>query len=381
MSDNSKILLYDQLSVPVFSRHYLIFMTYDSNINYGDFILKYRDFKHIDYNELVSELTLCDWNPIYNSPDADFQLDINNINLLYEKTVKLKSKIIKPSQPSWLTDDIRSHIRLRNRAYVRWKCYKTSQLKESFKQLIITVRNLITSAKCNFYSARFNSAIPCRPTWSELRDLGIGKDKPQLKVDIDVQKLNYQFAHTQVPEATRNTYLNAESNCDNSFSFNCVRPCDVLISVLNIKSNAEGIDQSLIPHITHIFNTIFTTSVFPYNWKRSKIITIPKANDEFRLISILSFLSKIFEDRMNYFFNSNTLLSSKRSGFRKNRSCTTSILKISEDIRTHLDHSNVTLLILLDHTKVFDSVNHKILCTKLEKLFNFEYPATKLIET
>jgi len=141
----------------------------------------------------------------------------------------------------------------------------------------------------------------------------------------------------------------------------------------------------MLPHVTYIFNTAITTSSFPTIWKNAKMFPIPKPNNDYRPISILPFLSKVFENLMSsqiqLYLANNSLLDEKQSGFRKKRSCITAITNIVEDIRQELDSNCVTFLTLLHHSKAFDSVNHNILCTKLRNMFNFSTNATKLIRS
>ena len=134
---------------------------------------------------------------------------------------------------------------------------------------------------------------------------------------------------------------------------------------LKVKSNAVGKDNvhpkfvklilpKILKFITHIFNSILTKSEYPTRWKFAKIIPIPKANNEFRPISILSNLSKVFEDFKN------KLLTDRQSGYRSNRCCTIALIDTVEEIRGKIDSNNLVFLLLLDHSKALDTVNHNI---------------------
>lgn len=52
-----------------------------------------------------------------------------------------------------------------------------------------------------------------------------------------------------------------------------------------------------------------------------------------------------------------------------------------KNIRGELDCVNIRFLVILDHYKAFDTVNHKILCTKLKHLFYFSFTLTKLLSS
>jgi len=198
--------------------------------------------------------------------------------------------------------------------------------------------------------------------------LGIGDIKPTLSCDTDLDDLNHKFLQSTVPEFTNNTYLTSHESCDRNncdiiFSFNCVSQCDVLQSILSFKSNATGLDEinpkflkliltKILSVISHILNCSITTSTLPKSWKIAKILPIPKSGTEYRPIAILPFLSKVLErliaNQIVSFMDAHNILSEKQSGFRKNRSCTTPVLKITEDIILQMDKCNITLLTLLD---------------------------------
>ena len=60
-----------------------------------------------------------------------------------------------------------------------------------------------------------------------------------------------------------------------------------------------------------------------------------------------------------------------QSGFHKGHSTNTLLLKLRDDIRTAMNWSEVTLSILIDYSKVFDTTDHHILH---EKLQNMNFP-------
>ena len=63
--------------------------------------------------------------------------------------------------------------------------------------------------------------------------------------------------------------------------------------------------------------------------------------------------------------NTNDILPIKQSGFRQGYSCATSLLDITYDIIKASDENKISILILLDYTKAFDTINHTILISIL----------------
>ena len=79
-------------------------------------------------------------------------------------------------------------------------------------------------------------------------------------------------------------------------------------------------------------------------------------------------LSKLVHSQIYNFAASNGFLNPLQSGFRKSHSTITALTKVLCDVRKNMDKREMTALVLLDLTKAFDRVNHKLLLIKLSKL-------------
>jgi Reverse transcriptase (RNA-dependent DNA polymerase) len=142
--------------------------------------------------------------------------------------------------------------------------------------------------------------------------------------------------------------------------------------------------------ITHIFNTSISTRTFPDAWKTSKIVPVAKVKDpgelkDYRPISILAALSKALElimrDQIVSFCNERGLIDVFQSGFRPGHSTTTALLKITDDILVELERKFLTILVLLDFSKAFDTVSHDLLCRKLLSFFSFSDSAVQFVRS
>lgn len=395
----SKVLLYDQISAPCFSKHDLIFIAYDFHLKMADQLVTFRDFKHLDYGLLANEFAEIDWNSLYYMTSADDQLSflVDNINSLFNLTVPLRTKTLSQKQKPWFSSSIKRAISRRDIAYSRWKRFKTDQLHEEYHVARKEANKMIKRAKSEYYSVKFSAALGSKKTWQTIREIGIDKSAGKNPITIDVNSVNENFINIPMVEADRNYYHDIDEVLEHdNFSFIGVNQHDVLSSCLSIKSNAVGADgihprfikmllPQLLPFVTFIFNNILTTSLYPSIWKNAKIIPIPKSKSEYRPIAILPFLSKVFErlihNQITTFLNNNNLLTERQSGFRKKHSCTTALVDVAEDLREEIENDKVSFLVLLDHSKAFDTVDHSILCLKLDKMFNFSSTATHLISS
>ena len=143
------------------------------------------------------------------------------------------------------------------------------------------------------------------------------------------------------------------------------------ISMKIIHQSFQNIAQPLVT----IINTLLSTGVFPESLKIAKVIPVFKADDptlfsNYRPISILPAFSKLFEkvmyNRLINFLNLHNILYSKQFGFRNNHSTALALIDLINNISSAIDRNETTLGIFLDLSKAFDTINHEILCQKLQ---------------
>ena len=119
--------------------------------------------------------------------------------------------------------------------------------------------------------------------------------------------------------------------------------------------------------ITFIINLSLKTGMFPNELKMARITPVYKSGakdsfDNFRPISILPALSKIFEkcvhkQLMDHFEN-NHLISERQFGFRQNRSTAQATTLFTDQIRTNMDKGQLTGAVFIDMSKAFDTISH-----------------------
>lgn len=399
--DVTRIKYNGQLCCGGLSDHDLIYMSYDIFVpNYLGKKITYRDYKNVDLRRLVSDFYFLSWENIYLKTNPDDMIDILNENLLFlfNRHVKLRSIICKQDKPKWFNANIEMAMVDRNIAYRNWKRARSSVLRELYRTSRNRVNLLIKNSKSKFVSNKLLKSLPPRELWKQLNNLGVSDSADD------------------TPEFTADDYLSylSSANCNlnndipiwrdtdftfNKFSFQNVNPNEVELAIASIKSDAVGLDgislrfiklilPHVLPYITHIFNFVLTSSIFPSVWKISKVLPVHKKStnhtvNDYRPISILPTLSKamenIFKKQVSSYLYSNQLLSNLQSGFRQFHSTGTALLKIIDDIRIDTDSSKATILVLLDFSKAFDTVNHQLLSAKFNNFFHFSKPSIKLL--
>ena len=131
----------------------------------------------------------------------------------------------------------------------------------------------------------------------------------------------------------------------------------------------------MAPALEKIFNLSINTGVYPDSLKIAKVIPIFKNGSKssvnnYRPISILSPINKIFEkiiySRLIKYIDKFNLLYKYQYGFRKNHSTEHALLELMVQIKLNIGKNKMSCGIFIDLSKAFDTVDHKILLSKLE---------------
>jgi len=140
---------------------------------------------------------------------------------------------------------------------------------------------------------------------------------------------------------------------------------------------ATKVSSSIIVPLKHVISLSLSTGSVPTQMKIAKIIPAiesgdKKVMDNYRPTSLLSCFSKICEkvvaNRLISFLDTNNLFSCNQFGFRKNHSTLHPMVQFTNFISNELNEKEHAIAIFCDLCKAFDTVDHKILVKKLQKL-------------
>ena len=329
--------------------------------------------------------------------------DLEELLLSYNKTllavldkhapVKTLTIIMRPQVP-WYKDEIRQAKRERRKAERRWRLSKLDSDLAVFKVKRNAVNNLMNKARQAFYTKliEYNSCnqlfnqsqgdeLPPNlhvPTFAN--DVGkyfVSKiDTIQRQIDADITDLPASVS-TLADDFTRSTpslsafkILSAnsvKSLIHNSTLKSC--PLDPMPSRLVSRCDA------LLPIITTIINKSLEAGHFPKSWKEAVVCPLLKKPGldiifkNFRPVSNLAFLSKLTEKAVFHQIHEHmvdtNLYPNAQSAYRVHHSTETALLKVKNDILLNMNKQHVTLLVLLDLSAAFDTVEHNILLEAL----------------
>ena len=376
-----------------------------------------RDFRKFNKREFGEELSKIDWSDIIdesNGTEACYQFFYDKIEILLDEMApfrQMTKKEIRLEQRPWITQGLLVSMRVRDSLYKQRTQEKNIEAKNKISELYKRYRNLIVLllkrvSRIIIHCFLSNTKAMLKKTWDGIRNLiNVSKKKslPPSKLvyknkdkcsNIDMAESFNDFfvnigtsVESKIPQSNKNfsSYLKQYNN--KSIFLNACTDFEIQLVIGSLKSSKAcgpnsiptnillEFSELLVTPLVSIINMSFKEGVFPSLNKKAIICPIYKKGDKkscenYRPISLLSNMSKIFErlmyNRLENFLNTSDIIYKFQFGFRKRYSTTHALLSIVEEIRNSLDNRMFSCGVFIDLEKAFDTVNHKILLSKLD---------------
>ena len=399
----------------VVSDHYLVHFQVPLKLNQPKRILKetkeYRELHNIDINQFRFDLKE---SPIFKEEFTSLEHAVNLyetvLNNVLDEHAPLITKSFCTNRSSWWNEHCQSARRERRRAKRKFEKHKTTESKELFNEKCVDAEVIINNARNNFYDKKLQKVSKdSRSTYkviNKLLDKEYGTDKlPNGLSDQQIAQNLQDFFKGKVDDIYDGIKKKvsglgkvSEEDIDNN------TPCftefakideNELIEIVYGMAN-KSCDLDIIPmwlfrycltelkHVVlYIVNTSLSTGCFPDSFKAAivrpslkKVGTDPDELKNYRPISNLSYLSKIVEKvvhkQLTAYIESENLLPCHQSGYRKFHSCETAVTKIHNDILMMMDKQSNVVLLLLDLSAAFDTINHSLLLQKLQNTYGIK---------
>ena len=311
---------------------------------------------------------------------------------------------LRPHAP-WYNDSIRNEKRQKRRLERKMLKSGLQVDKEIFQEHCDNYHKTLECAKRDHYKSKIGDcnqkqlfqmaadkpssakATKSLPSHDSLQSLT--EDFHQF-FDSKIEKIRDELTNCTPPPMS----VDIKYSCESSFSnFDPVDCEDVRKIIMDSAKTSCPLDpiptwilakpeilDALLPVITRIVNLSFTEGVIPMNLKRALVTPlIKKANADpeifknYRPISNLPFLFKTIErvasKQIQNYVDINNLNANYQSAYRKYHSTETALVRVTNDILRAVDNHHHVILVLLDLSAAFDTLDHTILLQRFQERF------------
>ena len=372
-----------------------------------------RDYSNLDETALIDEVRSINWEiicPSNNDVNEIFQRFYSTIVQIIDKHApveKLSKKQIKFKSKPWITKGIKISITTKNKLFKRYIKTKNNDHQSEYKKYRNKLSKLLKLSKEKYYNNFFiKNSNNVKAQWKGIKELMALRNKnstiPSKIIQenteiIDAHEIakcfNEYFSNignrlaSIIPntntlplsfmdsEQTSSFFLDSVSTwkikqeIDQLNSSKSLGPFSIPVKLLKI------LKEYLAKSLEVLFNCSFATGVVPMSFKLARVIPIFKKGSQtcvsnYRPISLLSIFNKLLEKlmykRLISYIEKKDILSKAQFGFRAKHSTSQAVSLITDKIQKAIEEGLFSCGIFLDLSKAFDTVNHKILISKLE---------------
>ena len=356
----------------------------------------------------VDVISFCD--DVVNSPLTDVQSDdidslVNGYNStltsILDRHAPLKSRVVtcRPASP-WFNQGILKAKRKRRKYERVWRLSKNKDDHALFTAQCIVVNNLVKEAKENYYSSIIDENMGNQRVLFRCVDALLNRKSvpryPSSSSDSALAESFINFFADKI-KIIRDSFPNVEYNGtagDDTMHHNCefssfqpvtIDDLSTCINTMKLKScKLDPLPASILKHclttllpvILKIVNLSLVNAIVPESLKTALVIPLLKKPDldvedhkNFRPVSNLPFISKVIEkivsSQLLDYLEANILLEPYQSAYKKLHSTETALLKVQDDILLAIDNNKSVVLLLLDLSAAFDTVDHSLLLNRL----------------
>ena len=359
-----------------------------------------RKLKNIDVDKMVESMDLA-------SVCLEEMDDLNKIVDLVETRMKNALDLHAPMKTQnmtvrkltpWYTEEVKGQKRLMRKQERIWRKSKTDDTWKAFDVERRKYNTMLAEAKITSTSEKIQE---CRGDSKKLYGLvaeltGKIKENPMPeKKDGElaeefagfflgkIQKIRDSLANHPKFNPTRSEVK--QISCFTQMSEEDITQIIKSMATKSCETDAlptkvlKQILPQIIATICVLVNKSMELGVFPEKWKVAVIrpllkkIGLELSISNYRPVSNLPFLSKVLEKAVLVQFDKHCkdedLMPDYQSAYRRFYSCETALVKLTNDILWAMEHQNVTSLMMIDLSAAFDTVDHDILLTVLERKF------------
>jgi hypothetical protein len=359
----------------------------------------YRKLKTIDHEQFKSDLQNSSLivSPEPHIDDLLVQYDTTLIALL-DKHCPEKTKMITVRPVvKWYTPEIAAAKKQRSKYEQLWRRTGLTVHREAYKQERNNVNALVVSAKKSFYNAKIHDCNDQKALFKFVNSL-LGKNgASQLPDHSSVENLLQLFSdyfETKIAKIRSDLEIGSSNLC--AYPPIQVAQPSTILSTFDVLSESQvrklissappksckldpiptcllkEYTEELAKPITSIINKSLSSGVVPADMKKALVNPLikkptldPDNLKNYRPVSNLTFLSKLVEKavdaQVSNHMDVNGLFPVMQSAYRPKHSVETALVKVQNDILLEIDQSKGVIMVLLDNSAAFDTLDHDLL--------------------
>ena len=385
--------------------------------------IRYRSTRNLDPSVLASHLENC--VPVHEAHGAEAKYDeLQSImTKAMDSLAPVKTKIVSDREPEpWITPGIFKAREERRKAERAWRRTGSATLKKIFNRKRNEVTHLIRTSKNEYLTVKLAGCTQDQRKFfrSAKSLLGTGGKPEELPDSVDEASLANEFNEFFVTKIQKineelvkeRSFLTSPTTdeCDYSGTrLSTFRPTsreEVMKLITDSPSATCDLDaiptkflkesdvlEKLIDPIVEVINESLRSGIVPSAMKSAIIKPLLKKSTldknlmkNYRPVSNLSFISKLLEKcvatRITEHMKDNSLQEPLQSAYRSGHSTETTLMRVTNDILTSADDPDTTvLLLLLDLSAAFDTVDHELLLKRLQTTFGLNNTVIKWFQS
>jgi hypothetical protein len=309
-----------------------------------------------------------------------------------------KSITLRPHAP-WYSDELREQKRVKRQCERKWVASGLEVYKQIYHDECKRYKDLLEKSKTAYHKSQVDECDQGK-LFQLIDSFVSSANKKVLPTHESSEDLACQFSEFFNDKIKRVKVELDNISCGDSITAQdhkadvpCFSVFDVMSQdsvrkiIMNSKSTSCPLDpiptwlvkkciSELLPTICDIVNDSLTCGTVPRVFKEARLSPLikkssldPECLKNYRPVSNLSFISKIVErcvaKQLTEHLDINDLHGRKQSAYRKNHSTETAIIRVTNDLLRAVDRHGEVVLVLLDLTAAFDTINHEILLQRL----------------